>query len=473
MKRTIFYSWQSDLPNATNRGFIQEALEKVVTTIANNDTVAVEPVIDRDTQGVAGSPDIASTIFSKITAADVFVADISIITKVKNGRMTPNPNVLIELGYALKCLGHERIMLIFNKSFGKIEDLPFDLRTRRVVVYEMPLNEKDRATGRKILEKQLENAILSALSSIPEPQEEPIKLGSIEAIENNKPNKTIILRRDLMEILKKIDTHQPLRNSEGGTADDLITSINLSQELAVEFSKITEVVAVLKDQESATEIYKWFGKVVERYDYPQGKDGRISNADHDYFKFIGNELFVMMIAFYVREQCWDILKKILNEPLTLPYLKYESGPSSVTWTYPASFSLPLLDDESHKKRRVSIRADIIKERHTSGLLASVVPLEEFIANDFFLFLLGTITQPANNRHRWIPWSIIYIEQTPAFIKKAQHKQYAMQLRGLFNLPSIEELKIKLKEKYPSANRLFSGMWDLPISDSDIDKIDTK
>ncbi|MDP2703893.1 MAG: hypothetical protein Q8P01_01590, partial [bacterium] len=124
MRRVVFYSWQSDLPNPTNRGFIQQALENAVTTIANDNTVAVEPVVDRDTQGVAGAPDIVSTIFAKITASDVFVADVSIISRPKKGRPTPNPNVLIELGYALRGLGHERVVLVFNRSFGKIEDLP-------------------------------------------------------------------------------------------------------------------------------------------------------------------------------------------------------------------------------------------------------------------------------------------------------------------------------------------------------------
>jgi len=59
--RVVFYSWQSDLPNATNRSFIQEALETVAKAIKADDTVDVEPVIDRDTQGVAGAPDIAKT----------------------------------------------------------------------------------------------------------------------------------------------------------------------------------------------------------------------------------------------------------------------------------------------------------------------------------------------------------------------------------------------------------------------------
>ena len=68
-RSVIFYSWQSDLPNATNWGFIQDALEKAARAIRNDDSLEVQPTIDRDTSGVPGSPDIAQTIFSKIDQA--------------------------------------------------------------------------------------------------------------------------------------------------------------------------------------------------------------------------------------------------------------------------------------------------------------------------------------------------------------------------------------------------------------------
>src|SRR5258708_32648261 len=101
----VFYSWQFDLPNATNRGFILKALENAAKAIRDDDSIEVEPVIDRDTDGVPGSPDIASTIFGKIDQAQVFVCDISIINSDAlyqdatgqnvAARPTPNPNVLI------------------------------------------------------------------------------------------------------------------------------------------------------------------------------------------------------------------------------------------------------------------------------------------------------------------------------------------------------------------------------------------
>ena len=49
MKAVVFYSWQSDLPNKTNRGLIEEALEAAVEGLKQDDEVLVEAAIDRDT----------------------------------------------------------------------------------------------------------------------------------------------------------------------------------------------------------------------------------------------------------------------------------------------------------------------------------------------------------------------------------------------------------------------------------------
>ena len=60
---TIFYSWQSDLPNATNRGFIEDCLSRAIKDVKADEELELDPCLDRDTAGVPGSPDIANTIF--------------------------------------------------------------------------------------------------------------------------------------------------------------------------------------------------------------------------------------------------------------------------------------------------------------------------------------------------------------------------------------------------------------------------
>jgi hypothetical protein len=158
VKSNIFYSWQSDLPSSTNRSFILDALEGAAKDVKRDDEIVVEPVIDRDTAGVAGSPDIGITILSKIDAAAAFVCDVSVVTTDAAGRPSPNPNVLVELGYAMKALGHGRIVLVMNTTFGPPEKLPFDLRQKRVTTYELPAGV-DKTQVRKELRATLGAAI--------------------------------------------------------------------------------------------------------------------------------------------------------------------------------------------------------------------------------------------------------------------------------------------------------------------------
>jgi hypothetical protein len=150
-RRRIFYSWQSDTPNNVGRSLIRGSLESALKRIGNDES-EIEPVLDRDTSGTAGSPDITDTILAKIALADVFVADVTIVNRNKARsflgiplgdrargiRPTPNPNVLLELGFAITHLGWDRIILVQNVAYGGPEELPFDLRGRRVLTFIAP-----------------------------------------------------------------------------------------------------------------------------------------------------------------------------------------------------------------------------------------------------------------------------------------------------------------------------------------------
>lgn len=174
-QQTIFYSWQSDIPSKANRSFIQTALKRAIEAVKKKESIAVEPVFDSDTRNVAGAPKISDTIFSKIEASSVFVADVTIIRRssgktARDRKALPNPNVLVELGYALKALGDERLVLVANTSFGRIEDLPFDLLGRRTIPYTLNLkdlgsNSEGQRTRRQVRD-QLQGALETAIESI-------------------------------------------------------------------------------------------------------------------------------------------------------------------------------------------------------------------------------------------------------------------------------------------------------------------
>lgn len=157
---TVFFSWQSDLPNKTNRNLIESSIKKAIKNTGQKNVFSPITEVDRDTKGVLGSPDIVDSILSKIDKCGLFIADISIINQNIDGKKTPNPNVLFELGYAVKSLGWERIVCVFNSDFGNISDLPFDLRNRRILTYEttnLPDTKRELSkVFQQIIEKNFE-----------------------------------------------------------------------------------------------------------------------------------------------------------------------------------------------------------------------------------------------------------------------------------------------------------------------------
>src|ERR1017187_7145952 len=171
---TVFFSWQSDIPTRDGRNFIEKALQDAAYRISQELTVD-EPergsiLIDKDTQGVSGSPAIFDTILDKIERAAVFVPDLTFVSSRPNGDPSPNPNVLIEYGYALKTLTDDRIVAVMNSAHGKPtrDTMPFDLAHRRFpITYELSPDASDevRKRERDALSKALEFAIRSVVES--------------------------------------------------------------------------------------------------------------------------------------------------------------------------------------------------------------------------------------------------------------------------------------------------------------------
>lgn len=182
MPRKIFYSWQSWLPRESNRSLIHDALEAACDEIAVSVSEAQRPEVDHDTLGVPGAPDVAQTIFSKIDTCDAFVADVSLIA-CEGGRFTPNPNVLIELGYAVKTLGWERVIFVLNTHFGPPEALPFDLKTKRGVKYSVDPSGAPNGTEEELLRGELKERLKEILDRSPVPEQKSIDQDVVRSLQ--------------------------------------------------------------------------------------------------------------------------------------------------------------------------------------------------------------------------------------------------------------------------------------------------
>lgn len=107
---------------------------------------------------------MVESIFSKIEQCDILVADLSIINAGSNGRLTPNPNVLLEVGFAAKAISWTNIVCVYNCEYGKVEDLPFDIRTRKPIIYNTTNgNSESKNAITKALKNQLTSIILNRI----------------------------------------------------------------------------------------------------------------------------------------------------------------------------------------------------------------------------------------------------------------------------------------------------------------------
>ncbi|MCK1441477.1 hypothetical protein IVB43_03545 [Bradyrhizobium sp. 48] len=195
----VFWAWQYDLPGKVSRHFIRGALEEAIRAVN-----AIEGIdepdesfqnglqLDYGRKGLKGSPDLAIEILKKIDGAEIFVGDVTPVGRgaphvtdegvASDGKALMNPNVAIELGYALKSKTTENVLMVMNGHYGKRADMPFDLGHKGgPIMYNLPphATKEQIASEKKKLVAILQEALRAYLpvpTAIPFPELQP-KIG--------------------------------------------------------------------------------------------------------------------------------------------------------------------------------------------------------------------------------------------------------------------------------------------------------
>jgi hypothetical protein len=183
----LFWSWQSESPVRIGRIFVRDALKAAIEQLklgADIDEPERDTTkIDHDPGRVSGGAGLVREILNGIDAAAIFVADVTAVGKIGSGvdiqpesagNKLVNSNVALELGYALRALSEQKLVLVFNSHYGWQEDLPFDVRNQAdAIAFTLTPN-----AGRPEIElerKKLTARLVSALDRCmqePEPSAE-------------------------------------------------------------------------------------------------------------------------------------------------------------------------------------------------------------------------------------------------------------------------------------------------------------
>jgi hypothetical protein len=166
----VFYAWQSDTLERLNRHLIRFALNLAAKNISDDPTTHVRVRIDADTEDVLGHVPVTDTILKKIAVCDAFVPDLTFVALTEVGKLVPNPNVMLEYGYALRAKSHSVMIPVMNTAYGPAEKLPFDMaHLRHPLQYELPATatNAERRTARKALTEEFERILRLMIAEAP------------------------------------------------------------------------------------------------------------------------------------------------------------------------------------------------------------------------------------------------------------------------------------------------------------------
>jgi hypothetical protein len=172
-----------------------------------------------------------------------------------------------------------------------------------------------------------------------------------------------------------------------------------------------------------------------------------------------------MFALLIREDRWEILADLLEQDLYVSRTRYQEA-SMVSYEELSRY-VGWLD---HRKRRlnlqqISVHADILRSRRSDGPLGEILPLEQFIGADYFLFLRSSFMNTNEwQAHWWNARSVLYIAQVPEYLLRATSKKYAQKLLRPLQVGSIEELRKQYREKARQITKLYKSLRHPPFID---------
>jgi hypothetical protein len=294
--------------------------------------LTLELNLERDTQNAPGTPDIVDTIFQKIKGCHIFVCDITLITSVSENKRCPNPNVLVELGYAASIVGWHNIICVYNEAHGSVEELPFDLRFRRPLIYNLQeVNINEKSTIKERLIKVLEEAIRQANPESVETRNKIVKEFQNESVKARQLviDKPKFWEFKLLEELlrtKISEVQKQYQNLERG-----LTFRRMSRLTTEEFSNWISIMC-----SDLQNLMKYFtGAVLKELNNCQGEPG-----------VAGNPFEIKFAVDKIVEGCdklleWEIELKFFDVPNHFKEIQKDM----LGWTYPIIETFLKLPDE--------------------------------------------------------------------------------------------------------------------------------
>jgi hypothetical protein len=455
---SIFYSWQSELDRSLHLDLIGRALQTAARRLTDAQAT-IQLTVDRDVAGVGGSPDIASVILGKIEASDIFLADVSLIPNGPSRRPTPNANVLLETGYAWHGRGWQRILLVQNTDSGPPEGLPFDLRKHKVITYSTI--GRSVADVETILAVDLESALALILGAGDLPYHAPSEVEALEeALKGGRGDRAARAHDVAKWFTSQIRAVAPdLKVAMDQAANRLGAALPMTVPPAAVFAKAADLVAAFGDLAAARGLYEGLAELVDNLE-PKA-DGMFFDHEFDYYRFVGHEAVATLVGLLLKHRKFAVLKDVLSRPMK-PGRTFRTAKPYV----PEAFTSRCETIETGMQPgspRMSVRAELLRIRHSVAPLADICPTETLTQGDFLMFLLTSLRVASERKTMWWPCLSVDSRMLRSFGDLLRSREYLSGIQMIVNVPATADFKDRLRaDSIPYFDRFWNGAGDWPI-----------
>lgn len=279
----------------------------------------------------------------------------------------------------------------------------------------------------------------------------------------------------LKNIRRKLEQISPDFSKFQEYDEAIYTQIKKGISISYNFIEATLLASKYGELDVFEAIYDSFGDIRKLYYAPEDFSGTFKDTDFDGFAFLGYEMFVSFIASLMKYDKWESIGDLLSEDLFIDK-KYESKYVSFVSLSRYIYSLDEIRNKRLKLNRISLMADLFKERFTQSELSQLIEHKEFLEADYFLFV-RTVCHVDNLEYlsnTWCPRSCIYLKIPPKFIVKAQSIRFLGKLAKAAGFDKNDEFLEKFKKSHSVFTKYFRvPLIDDPLEDFDLTNLGTR
>jgi hypothetical protein len=358
------------------------------------------------------------------------------------------------------------VLLVFNEHYGSLSDLPFDLRGRRVITYTSAPEDTDRATPRKLLHDRLVAELRVMVNEPVIPVRSPVR-DALDAIDEERRNRVPVVRTAIADINARLFSVAPNLAKETLDSAAFIAALDTATPAIVAYLELARAAASIDDREATIELVLGLEKIALGYNLPPGYGGTFWPYQFDYWKQVGYELLLGLVALLLRDRRLETLGEVLKTRLHIPnapgggndqvrvqYLNPRTSFQQEAWGQAQS---------GDGRRYVSALGQLLKARYEGPTLGNIVSWPEIQAADLFLSIWAAGMPDSGEilTWRWIAHAAVLMSEPPRFLTDAIRVGPARQLAQALGLAGPEALRDlyvdrvpkQVREPFPEGHRL--------------------